>query len=127
MAPTELLMRRDPGSIIRLPALQHRNAGTPTPTARFTRPEGMIAVHCSGQDFLARARMASIFLRRALDIVAHGDSGMVPLLHSTGLELLLITPTTAASCVYDGRTLTDINTSWGAEVRQVLDDEVPAR
>ena len=68
----------------------------------------VIAVHCAGTIFLAEADMAAIFLRRALNILATAGSGLVPLHHIEGLDLLLITPATAVACWYDRRTLADL-------------------
>ncbi|GAB3043830.1 hypothetical protein GCM10027052_27510 [Parafrigoribacterium mesophilum] len=68
----------------------------------------LIAVHCAGTVFLAEADMATIFLRHALDILTAGGSGLVPLRHLDGLELLLITPATATACWYDRQTLADL-------------------
>jgi hypothetical protein len=68
----------------------------------------LVVVHCAGTVFLAEADMAAIFLRRALDIVAVGGSGLVPLHHVDGLDLLLITPATAVACWYDRWTLAEL-------------------
>jgi hypothetical protein len=68
----------------------------------------VIAVHGAGTVFLAEADMAAIFLRHALDIVVAGGSGLVPLRHLDGLELLLITPATATASWYGRRTLADL-------------------
>lgn len=88
---------------------------TPTspPTAPTLEQESSVTIHCAGIDFVARHSMAVIFLRRALELVAAGDSGTVPLLHSGGVDLLLITPTTAVACRFNGWTLTDIHSLRG--------------
>ena len=70
--------------------------------------ERLLVIHCAGTVFLARADLAAIFLRRALDIIAEGRSGLVPLLHLDGLDLLLISPATAVACLYDRWTLADL-------------------
>ena len=107
MAYTELLRRPLRHGVDRSDITTLR---TPVEAARASRPrqERLIEVHCEGQDFHARAEMAAIFLRRALEVVAHQRSELVPLRHTEGIELVLITPATAAACRYDGWKLTDI-------------------
>lgn len=108
MTDTELLSPRSSRSA------GHPNFFTPFTTADrrplpAPTPERLITIHCAGQDFRARSSLAAIFLRHALQIVAVHGSGLVPLLHTGGIELLLITPATAAACRYDGWTLADIH------------------
>ncbi len=107
MTYTELL-RRPPRYAVGRPdssTLREATEGTSGPPGLQER---LITVHCAGRDFRAQPGMAAIFLRRALEIVAENGSGLVPLLHTGGIELLLITPSTAAACSYDGCRLTDI-------------------
>jgi hypothetical protein len=51
-------------------------------------------VHHSGRAFIATATMASIFKAHADDVIARGETELVPLLHRGGVDLLLITPET---------------------------------
>lgn len=53
------------------------------------------AVHHSGRTFLATPTMAAIFAAHATDLRDAGESGLVPLLHSGGVELLFVSPGTA--------------------------------
>jgi hypothetical protein len=107
MAYTELLRRPLRHGVDRSDITTLR---TPVEAARASRPrqERLIEVHCEGQDFHAQPEMAAIFLRRALEVLAHQRSELVPLRHTEGIELVLITPATAAACRYDGWKLTDI-------------------
>lgn len=98
------------------PGPWHVAAPPDAPTYQAAQPpvpqqeqESPVTIHCAGIDFVARHSMAVIFLRRALELVAAEESGSVPLLHSGGLDLLLITPTTAVACLYNGWTLTGIH------------------
>ncbi|QWT24764.1 hypothetical protein KPL76_05190 [Subtercola sp. PAMC28395] len=56
-------------------------------------------IHFNGNDYVATTVMTEIFRRRAQRIVDRGESELVPLLHSRGVELLLITPTTEVAVV----------------------------
>ncbi|WP_157078817.1 hypothetical protein [Herbiconiux solani] len=49
-------------------------------------------VHHGGRTFRATTTMADIFAAHARDIIARGDTELVPLLHSSGVDLLLIGP-----------------------------------
>ncbi|RFA18000.1 hypothetical protein [Subtercola boreus] len=51
-------------------------------------------VHHNGNQYLATAEMAEIFLAKAVGITEQGDTQLVPLLHSQGVDLLLISPAT---------------------------------
>ncbi|MCS5714981.1 hypothetical protein NVV95_10500 [Herbiconiux sp. CPCC 205716] len=51
-------------------------------------------VHHGGRTFLATETMAEIFAAAAADIVARGDTELVPLLHRGGVDLLLVGPLT---------------------------------
>jgi hypothetical protein len=52
--------------------------------------------------------MAEIFLRHARKILASGGSELTPLLHRDGVELVLISPSTAVACRVNGHPLLDI-------------------
>ncbi|MCU1480374.1 MAG: hypothetical protein JWQ19_1160 [Subtercola sp.] len=56
-------------------------------------------VHHGGNRYFATAGMAEIFRAKAQGIVAAGETELVPLLHSTGVELLLIGPATRFTVV----------------------------
>jgi hypothetical protein len=56
-------------------------------------------VHHGGRAFVATATMAGIFEAKALDVIARGETELVPLLHRGGVDLLLITPTTKFAVV----------------------------
>lgn len=49
-------------------------------------------IHHGGRDYLATPTMAEIFHAHVRDILARGDTELVPLLHSAGVDLLLISP-----------------------------------
>jgi hypothetical protein len=49
-----------------------------------------ICVHHGGRSFVVTREHAGVFLRRVQAIADQGGSELVPLLHSTGLELLYI-------------------------------------
>ena len=49
-------------------------------------------VHHGGRTFFATATMAEIFEAAVADIVARGDTELVPLLHRGGVDLLLVGP-----------------------------------
>ncbi|NQX33897.1 hypothetical protein [Herbiconiux sp. VKM Ac-2851] len=49
-------------------------------------------VHHGGRTFFATETMAEIFEAAAADIVARGDTELVPLLHRGGVDLLLVGP-----------------------------------
>ncbi len=61
--------------------------GQNSPARRWTK-----AVHHGGRVFLATPTMAAIFAAHAADLRDAGESGLVPLLHSEGVELLLVHP-----------------------------------
>lgn len=65
-------------------------------------------VHCAGQDFLVNKGMVEIFLRHARNTLASGGSELTPLLHKDGIELVLISPSTAVACRVNGHPLLDI-------------------
>ncbi|MCU1478203.1 MAG: hypothetical protein JWQ64_2896, partial [Subtercola sp.] len=49
-------------------------------------------VHHGGNRYFATAEMAEIFRAHAAEIVRHGETELVPLLHRSGVDLLLIGP-----------------------------------
>jgi hypothetical protein len=65
-------------------------------------------IRCAGQDFLVKERMAEIFLRHARSILSSGASELTPLLHAGGIDLLLISPSTAVACLVDGQVLVNV-------------------
>ncbi|GAA0991341.1 hypothetical protein [Subtercola frigoramans] len=77
--------------------LSPQASDVPTPASATDVPTHTI--HLNGNDYLATAVMTEIFRRRAQRIVDRGESELVPLLHSRGVELLLITPTTDVAVV----------------------------
>ncbi|MBX3088079.1 MAG: hypothetical protein KF742_06285 [Cryobacterium sp.] len=50
-----------------------------------------------GRSFDCSSEMAQIFLRRARAVIERGAEQLVPLLHSGGIELLLVSRTTPYS------------------------------
>jgi len=62
-------------------------------------------IHHGGRSYFATPTMADIFAANAEDTVARGDTELVPLLHSAGVDMLLIGPTTryAVSVIEVGR------------------------
>lgn len=53
--------------------------------------------------------MVEIFLRNARNILARGGSELTPLLHKDGIELVLISPSTAVACRINRHPLLDID------------------
>src|SRR4051812_30352101 len=68
---------------------------------RGAKPERQWArtVHHGGRSYVATAAMAGIFEAHARDVIANGDTELVPLLHRGGVDLLLISPTTRFTIV----------------------------
>ncbi len=56
-------------------------------------------VHHSGRNFLASKTMAAIFSAHARDVIARNETELVPLLHSEGVDLLLIGPSAVFAVV----------------------------
>lgn len=54
-------------------------------------------IHYGGQQFICTPEMARIFLTHARQVIEGGDEQLVPLLHSRGIELLLISRATPYS------------------------------
>ncbi|MEO7348493.1 MAG: hypothetical protein ABIW32_01295 [Terrimesophilobacter sp.] len=57
-----------------------------------------------GQQFNCSTEMAEIFLKHAREVIESGDQQLVPLLHSEGIELLLISRLTPYSLIISGGT-----------------------
>jgi hypothetical protein len=64
-----------------------------TAPAAATGSSPSICIHHSGRHFVATREHASIFLRRVQDIADRRISELVPLLHSEGVDLLLVSAT----------------------------------
>jgi hypothetical protein len=56
-------------------------------------------VHHGGRNYVATEDMAAIFEAKANDAIARGETGLVPLLHRGGVDLLLIAPETRFTVV----------------------------
>ena len=69
-------------------------AATELVATHYTR-----TVHHDGNQYFAAAEMAEIFRANAERTVDEGDTELVPLLHSRGVDLLLITPRTVFAVV----------------------------
>lgn len=52
-----------------------------------------------GQQFNCSAEMAQIFLKHARDVIESGEQQLVPLLHSGGIDLLLVSRLTPYSLI----------------------------
>lgn len=104
MTSTSLLPFRAGRNSVRFDHVDQYSATSSASTS--PRPiERPVVVRCAGQDFLVKKSMAEIFLRHAKNILAGSSSELTPLLHTGGVELILISPSTAAACLVDGRTL----------------------
>ncbi len=58
-----------------------------------------VTVHHGGRTFVATRDMAAIFESHALELIHAGESGLVPLLHRDGVDMLLVGPTTGFAIV----------------------------
>lgn len=56
-------------------------------------------IQYGGQRFDCSAEMAQIFLKHAREVIESGEQQLVPLLHSGGIELLLISRLTPYSLI----------------------------
>ncbi|MDF2443741.1 MAG: hypothetical protein JWR01_1944 [Subtercola sp.] len=56
-------------------------------------------VHHNGNRYFATAEMAEIFRSRAEQTAQNGETELIPLLHSNGVELLLVSPQTVFAVV----------------------------
>ncbi|MEO6941724.1 MAG: hypothetical protein ABI238_01260 [Terrimesophilobacter sp.] len=54
-------------------------------------------IHHGGRQFICTPEMARIFLTHAQQVIESGDEQLVPLLHSGGIELLLVSRATPYS------------------------------
>jgi hypothetical protein len=69
--------------------------GSDNPAMGTPAPDDLVSdkiVRHGGRSFVATTTMAAIFVARAEDVIARGDTELVPLLHRDGVELLLISP-----------------------------------
>jgi hypothetical protein len=117
MTSTQLLpFRAEQNSVHFAPSAPRSITSWASPPPHPVEPS--VVIHCAGQDFLVKKSLAEIFLRHARNILASGGSELTPLLHAGGVELILITPSTAAACLVEGRAL--LSTAQG-----VFDPAVP--
>jgi len=79
-------------------------------------------IHHGGRDYLATSTMAEIFHAHVRDILARGDTELVPLLHSKGVDLLLITPASPRGLAPRGTALTTKKGPAGGAARPSLPD-----
>ena len=77
-------------------ALGARTAATAATSADPAVSEREI-IHYGGRRFSCSPEMARIFLEHAREVIESGDQQLVPLLHSGGIELLLVSRTTPYS------------------------------
>lgn len=61
-------------------------------------------INYGGQQFSCSTEMAQIFLKHAREVIESGEPQLVPLLHSGGIELLLISRLTPYSLILDDET-----------------------
>lgn len=59
--------------------------------------ERHVRIHWGGREFHADRSMSEIFIKRVRETAESGKSELVPLLHTGGLDLLLVTPTTVVT------------------------------
>lgn len=69
-----------------------------------TAANGSQIIHYGGQQFTCSTEMAQIFLKHARHVIESGEPQLVPLLHSGGIELLLISRLTPYSLNFDDET-----------------------
>ena len=67
------------------------------PPLRLVERVQPTAIVYGGRRFTASAEMIQIFLRHARELIENGESELVPLLHSEGVDLLLISRATPYS------------------------------
>ncbi|RFA10638.1 hypothetical protein B7R54_16580 [Subtercola boreus] len=86
----------------------HANDGHPSfPLPSSTKPQNSAhpsrdytrTVHHNGNRYFATAEMAEIFRSQAERIVERRETELIPLLHSRGVELLLVSPKTVFAVV----------------------------
>lgn len=66
--------------------------GQATGVAAATASPHREIIQYGGQQFNCSSEMAQIFLKHARDVIESGEQQLVPLLHSGGIELLLVSP-----------------------------------
>ena len=81
------------GEVLAFRALREPSPEPPSTVRLATvhRPNEIITY--GGREFVSTAEMADCFLARVHRVVDAGESALVPLLHDTGVELLLISAT----------------------------------
>lgn len=57
--------------------------------------ERTVRIHWNGHEYITAASMGEIFLGRVRQLITTGRTELVPLLHDGGLEMLLVSPSTA--------------------------------
>jgi hypothetical protein len=76
------------------------DAATAVPKAMTAREATAVAwevIQYGGRSFHCKPEMARIFLKHAREVIESGDEQLVPLLHSGGIELLLVSRATPYS------------------------------
>lgn len=76
-----------------------RSAAQKTPSSKLSTDLYSRTVHHDGNQYFATAEMAEIFRSHAAEIAEQGHTELVPLLHSQGVELLLVSPRTVFAVV----------------------------
>lgn len=84
---------------MRIHALEVRASGQPTDVVGAAAPRRREVIQYGGQLFDCSSEMAQIFLKHAREVIESGDQELVPLLHSGGIELLLISRMTPYSLI----------------------------
>ena len=84
---------------MRIHALGVSATGQPTDVIRSAEPVRREVIQYGGQRFDCSSEMARIFLKHAREVIESGEQELVPLLHSGGIELLLISRVTPYSLV----------------------------
>lgn len=75
------------------------STSAPPDTVTVAAPARREVIHYGGQRFDCSAEMARIFLKHAREVIESGEQQLVPLLHSGGIDLLLISRLTPYSLV----------------------------
>lgn len=84
---------------MRIHALEVSVTGQPTDAIRAAAPPLREVIQYGGQRFDCSSEMAQIFLKHAREVIESGEQQLVPLLHSGGIELLLISRMTPYSLI----------------------------
>ncbi len=83
---------------MRIHALEVKAPGQSSAAAETDAGSRQIICY-GGQQFNCSTEMARIFLKHARDVIESGEQQLVPLLHSGGIELLLVSRATPYSLV----------------------------